>query len=312
MFKFANEDLKKKYQGVDPGNCAVTDEMKAFDPVEVKIQFGSAAACRMIYYPKDKKFDDKEYEAILGFKKFCKAQGKKIPEIDNEILRMLHKKRMDNQQAYNALMQMQQINKEIMPIKFGPICDKLLLSGFMYVGGRDRHFRPYLVFRPAILLNAAPNPEHAVACIMLTMGFVMKHMMSYGSVENLITIVSQEGVSMWNMSLSLMKHLMRVIASVMAGRARQMFVVNAATIFSMMFKIASNFLDENTINKIQVTTANTSPVLKQLIAPEQLEKRFGGSAANREDGTYWPPRLPAETFGIEDRKVVKSTTGNAA
>lgn len=51
----------------------------------------------MIYYPKDKKFDDDENAAILGFKKFCKSGGKKVPEIDNEILRMLHKKNMDNQ-----------------------------------------------------------------------------------------------------------------------------------------------------------------------------------------------------------------------
>ena len=100
--------------------------------------------------------------------------------------------------------------------------------------------------------------------------------MSYGSVENLCSIISQEGMSMWNMNLTLMKAVMRTISNVLAGRARQMCVVNAAGIFSMIFKIASNFLDENTINKVQVTTANTTPVLQQLIAPEQLEKRYGG------------------------------------
>lgn len=114
------------------------------------------------------------------------------------------------------------------------------------------------------------------------------------------------------MNLTLMKAVMRTVSNVLAGRARQMFVLNAATIFSMIFKIASNFLDENTINKVQVTTAATSPILKQLIAPEQLEKRYGGKAPDRKDGEYWPPRLPADTFGIEGRVVVKSTTGNAA
>lgn len=86
-------------------------------------------------------------------------------------------------------------------------------------------------------------------------------MTSYGSVENLCSIISQEGMSMWNMNVTIMKAVMRTVSNVLAGRARQMFVVNTAGLFSVLFKIASNFLDENTINKLQVTTANTTPAL---------------------------------------------------
>lgn len=118
---------------------------------------------------------------------------------------------------------------------------------------------------------------------------------------------------MWNISPTLMKGIVRVLANVLAGKARQMFIVNAVRIFSMIFKIASNFLDENTINKLQVTTESTNPILQELIAPEQLEIQFGGKAPNRKDGEYWPPRIPADTFGVEDRKDrSKDVAGNAS
>ena len=225
---------------------------------------------------------------------------------------MLYKRRFNHQQTYDMLISISAINKEIMPCKFGPNCMKLLESGFMYIGGRDRHYRPYIVFRPAIMLNAKPEAANAITCILTTVTFIRHFMMAHGSVENLVTIVSQEGVSMWNMNITLMRSLIRVISNVVAGRARQMFILNTVSIFSMIFKVASNFLDENTINKLQVTTANTSPILQALIAPEQLEERFGGKAPDRKDGEYWPPRIPADTFGIEGRQVVTSTTGNAA
>lgn len=57
------------------------------------------------------------------------------------------------------LIYQQTLNKEVYPLKFGAKHDELLKKGVMYIGGRDRHFRPYIVARPAILLNAGATPE---------------------------------------------------------------------------------------------------------------------------------------------------------
>lgn len=70
--------------------------MKEFDPIEVMIQFGAAPPSRMIFYPKDGSFSEKETQAIADFKSFCKTKKFKVPEIDNEILRMLYKRKWNN------------------------------------------------------------------------------------------------------------------------------------------------------------------------------------------------------------------------
>lgn len=35
-----------------------------------------------------------------------------------------------------------------------------------------------------------------------------------------------------------------------------------------------------------------------MVAPNQLEEKFGGTAKNRQVGEYWPPSLPDLDFGV--------------
>ena len=97
-----------------------------------------------------------------------------------------------------------------------------------------------------------------------------------------------------------LKGVVSTVSQVAAGRQRGAFILNAARVFSMIFSGVSYFLDAATLAKMNVTSAATNPMLNELVAPEQLEEKFGGSAPNRQDGEYWPPRLPSDVFGTED------------
>ena len=35
-----------------------------------------------------------------------------------------------------------------------------------------------------------------------------------------------------------------------------------------------------------------------MVAPNQLEQQYGGTANDRQEGEYWPPRLPDNNFGV--------------
>lgn len=78
--------------------------MKKFNPPEELIQYGESLPQRLIYYPKIKKYEDFENEKLKEFKSYCKSNGLKIPEIDEEIFRALHKKGMDVPKAYESIM----------------------------------------------------------------------------------------------------------------------------------------------------------------------------------------------------------------
>jgi len=48
------------------------------------------------------------------------------------------------------------------------------------------------------------------------------------------------------------------------------------------------FLNETTINKINITGDNYNKKMWDHINPNQIEKKFGGNSKNMEDN-YWPP-----------------------
>lgn len=103
-FVFESTDLEEIFAGVHPGNCVLTEEMKKFNPPEELIQFGDALPQRLVYYPKIKIYQDFENEKLKEFKSYCKNNGYKLPEIDEEIFRSLHKKTMDVPKAYESIM----------------------------------------------------------------------------------------------------------------------------------------------------------------------------------------------------------------
>ena len=49
-----------------------------------------------------------------------------------------------------------------------------------------------------------------------------------------------------------------------------------------------------------MTSTTNIPDMHKLIAPEQLEEVYGGSAKNREYGDFWPPKLNSDSFGEND------------
>ena len=99
-FEFETEELKQIYQDADPGNCVLTEEMKAFVPTEEFLQYGSMKPQRLIVHPLNG-FTDEEKAEIKKFKEFCKGKGEPVPESDSEIIRFLTRTQFDISKAYD-------------------------------------------------------------------------------------------------------------------------------------------------------------------------------------------------------------------
>jgi hypothetical protein len=74
--------------------------------------------------------------------------------------------------------------------------------------------------------------------------------------------------------------------------------MNSPTAFSILWQVIRYFIDQNTAKKVAIVSRNTCPELLELVSPNQLEEKFGGTVKNRVPGEYWPPRLPDMEFGI--------------
>lgn len=139
-----------------------------------------------------------------------------MPEIDEEVMKALHKYSMNIQKSYDSLIALEKLRQDIMPIAFTQRVHEIIQSGFIYIGGRDRQFRPYLVITPARMfsLSPLPTPEEGIAVSLLQYHFMCDHMFYDGTIENIIGIQNQEGLSLFNMQWTLMKNMMPTIAQV--------------------------------------------------------------------------------------------------
>ena len=64
MFEYETEELKQKYGYPDQGNCALTQQMKDWEPIEEFIQYGNGKPQRLIYSPKTDTYNEEEKFAI--------------------------------------------------------------------------------------------------------------------------------------------------------------------------------------------------------------------------------------------------------
>ena len=70
------------------------------------------------------------------------------------------------------------------------------------------------------------------------------------------------------------------------------------------------FIPENTARKVQIHSGNSSPKLLDLVAANQLEEKYGGSAKNKEEGEFWPVNLPDQDFGVDPNQTAKTYDDN--
>tara|TARA_B110000285_G_C14530188_1_gene340429 strand:- start:22 stop:225 length:204 start_codon:yes stop_codon:yes gene_type:complete len=51
-------------------------------------------------------------------------------------------------------------------------------------------------------------------------------------------------------------------------------------------------------------------MLLDLVAPNQLEEKYGGTAKNKEEGEFWPVNLPDQDFGVDQNQTAKTYEDN--
>jgi hypothetical protein len=70
-----------------------------------------------------------------------------LRECDQEILRNLYGRRMDNSMAYDAIIEKRTFQTSNYPLTVSPIVHKAMQKGCIYLHGRDRKFRPFMIVK---------------------------------------------------------------------------------------------------------------------------------------------------------------------
>lgn len=119
------------------------DELADFvpPPEERTLTFGDKTQ-RLIFYIHNLGLNDEDEDAfytpteeqmIQHFKIHCKINGYKVPEVDEEILRNLYARKLNNDLALQNILDGNKYRKEHFPIALSKNVRKMLENGTMYI-----------------------------------------------------------------------------------------------------------------------------------------------------------------------------------
>ena len=90
---------------------------------------------------------------------YCKENELKVPNTDAEILRYMYAKKKDAKQAYLATMEFWAFQKKYYQREISSNIFELLNTGFIYVCGRDKFYRPIVVINGYMMNSLNPDPS---------------------------------------------------------------------------------------------------------------------------------------------------------
>ena len=82
---------------------------------------------------------------------------------------------------------------------------QLIRKGFIYIAGRDRFYRPIIVFNASMYNTLLPDPEDVTSAHLFIFSYVEKYMFCKGHIENVHTIMDLGGQGFTNLPVTAMK-----------------------------------------------------------------------------------------------------------
>ena len=128
-------------------------------------------------------------------------------------------------------------------------------NGLFYPCGRDKNFRPILVFNATMI--DFKDVESGVLATILVHEEIIKNMFIPGQVENWVIIYDLGGMGVTEIPISAIKSTTAKMGSNYGGRLFKMFTVNAPGTIYFTWKMISAFLDPVTVKKIKISKNST-------------------------------------------------------
>eukprot|EP01007_Sphenomonas_quadrangularis_P004028 NODE_927_length_1084_cov_134.396135_g760_i0.p2 GENE.NODE_927_length_1084_cov_134.396135_g760_i0~~NODE_927_length_1084_cov_134.396135_g760_i0.p2 ORF type:complete len:278 (+),score=19.27 NODE_927_length_1084_cov_134.396135_g760_i0:81-914(+) len=181
----------------------------------------------------------------------------------------------------NAWRQSEQI-ENVLNEYFPPDANKIYPCGYH---GRDKRGNVIRIERPGLSDPSSAFQKFDVSSALRWHVVIMetgrRTFESYlgGTGDGVTVIMDMAGVGMKHMdrkALGFVKTIAALDHATYPEFLRQVFIVNASSIFTGLYKLISPFIDPNTRAKVQILGDKFLPTLSQFIDPGQLPDFLGG------------------------------------
>ena len=160
----------------------------------------------------------------------------------------------------------------------------------IYTLGRDRDYRPIIIFDIGKISKSTQDFETTTAATHYLFDFVKNHLLVPGKVENWIVIIDCRGVTTGEISKNNVKQVIREMGKFYPCRLEVMLVIHLPKFYKFIWKFVMFFMDKHTNNKIQILGSNYLDVIQRHVDPLQLENKFGGKIKDIVR-RFFPPKV---------------------
>ena len=253
-----------------------------------------------------------EIKKLKEFNEYIKEKEKKnniehfLPEwwIESDTMRYLQASDYDFKKVYNLIKENLKSTRSARKV-----IDKriryILNSGFIYMHGRDTHFRPIIiieVYKSIELMDKLEYTfEEITQAILFFMNYIINYMLIPGQIENWILICDLKDVG-----ITKLPQFKSILSSLSKFRCR--VIKNYLLHLGKMIKFAAkgilSLLGSASSKKIVVVDSTNLEIMQELIRKENLQRKQGGTAPDvvYGDDNLFPPLVPSEEYIKEEEE----------
>ena len=215
----------------------------------------------------------------------------------HNIFRQLQGSDFNVEKAFNDVTHEIIYKNEKLPFTLTTDIEKVLNSGFVYIHGRDNHFRPLIFMNPGKFFDTQIPIESWENVAPFIMEYLISECIIPGKIENWNIIVDFGEMEMSKIPFQL-KDLFGCIKGVYRCRLYKLFLLNMNSVFSFVWSIVKFVIGPTIEAKACKVETNDGQydLLFQFINRSQVEKKYGGTAENLGKGKYFPPNLCEGNF----------------
>eukprot|EP00828_Plagiopyla_frontata_P049014 TRINITY_DN9595_c0_g1_i2.p1 TRINITY_DN9595_c0_g1~~TRINITY_DN9595_c0_g1_i2.p1 ORF type:complete len:285 (+),score=46.04 TRINITY_DN9595_c0_g1_i2:313-1167(+) len=168
---------------------------------------------------------------------------------------------------------------------------KILQDGLIYQFGRDKEFRPIIVYNLQLIRDAINSKEITLQQFIRGMSYLLTsiriNMFLKYHVENWLIILDVQNMGALGLPIKMLNQIFEITYYGMTCTNDKLFIVNPSFSVNTVWKVVSAF-DPATFSEIKFLQETEFYKLLEFISADQLEIKFGGQAENQT--TFWPPK----------------------
>ena len=299
-----NPELKIKHEEALP-----TYEMYRFFPPEEEIILTDSNPknnYRFIFNGQPK--TDFEKKKLANLQEYESSHGKlNYPQdwIETDTMRVLQASEYDMKKTYKTLEENIKFINNI-PKFINDKIISLLNSGFLYVFGRDHHFRPIIVCSIKTCTNLFSKNIYSLEdisqSIIYLVTYILKYLLIPGQIENWVIFVDFKDVGLSD--IAEFKQILGTLSK-FRGRVFRNYIVNIGGFLKIAVKAALKVFGSSSSKKLRILGSDELHKIQEIISPDNIQKQYGGLAPDIIPGgnNLFPPIMPSKNFSLNGEKL---------